>query len=156
MILITIALVGCSKSKAKRESRHEVFTPARDLYVSDLFRKRVSHVESRGLPWYILSAKSGLVNPSTPLRHYDQTMADLSGIERAEWHLGVANQLMTELHYEFGSPDLSSVLIEIHAGVKYCEPLASILSLFGVSITKPVAMLGIGQQLAFYSTAKEA
>lgn len=146
--MIEIALIGCSKSKAT--CGPSGFIPARELYDSDLFRKRVAHVESRGLPWYVLSAKCGLLKPSTPIRPYNQVITDLSCLEVAEWHLGVANMLMTELFYEFGEPKLSSVKIELHAGSKYCEPLGTILKLFGVSVVKPVEHRGIGQQLAFY------
>jgi hypothetical protein len=121
-----------------------------------LFRKRVEHVESRGLPWYILSAKSGLIKPSLMLRNYNATMGELSGIEVAEWHLGVANELMSALWYDFRSPKLSSVSVELHAGAKYCEPLGAILQMFGVQVIKPVNSLGIGQQLAFYKSVQPA
>lgn len=148
--MLTIALIGCSKTKAV-QTNPSGFALARDLYDSDLFRKRVAHVEGRKLPWYILSAKSGLLKPTTMLRKYDTTLKDLSDIEVAEWHLGVANQLMTELWYEFNQPKLSALTIELHAGSKYCEPLASILGMFGIKVVKPVANRGIGKQLAYYS-----
>jgi hypothetical protein len=146
--MITIALIGCSKTKSV--SNPSGYAAARDLYSSDLFAKRVAHIEDRGLPWYILSAKSGLLKPSVLLRSYNATLSELSSIEIAEWHLGVANQLMTELWYEFREPKLSTVTIELHAGAKYCEPLASILELLGVKVIKPVANLSIGKQLQFY------
>lgn len=148
---LTIALVGCSKTKVS--DVHEKWTEARHLYSSDLFSKRVQHVESRDLPWYILSAKNGLLKPNGMVKKYDSTIGQLSDIEVAEWHLGVANQLMSELWYEFKGPALSSLTVELHAGAKYCEPLGSILRLFGVNVVKPVANLGIGQQLAFYKAA---
>jgi hypothetical protein len=149
----TIAFVGCSKTKSSLHSSTGFFT-ARDLYTSDLFEKRVAHVESRDLPWYILSAKCGLLKPTTSIRPYDVTIDDVSEIEVAEWHIGVANQLMTDLVYDFDSPRLADVTIELHAGAKYCEPLASILKLFGVNVVKPVSSLGIGKQLAFYKGAR--
>jgi hypothetical protein len=149
----TIAFVGCSKTKSNIKSPTG-FVTARDLYTSDLFAKRVAHVESRDLPWYILSAKCGLLKPTTPIRPYDVTIDDLSEIEAAEWNIGVANQLMTALVYDFDSPKLSDVTIELHAGAMYCEPLASILKMFGVNVVKPVSSLGIGKQLAFYKGAR--
>lgn len=146
--MITIALIGCGKKKAQMLSR---YCEARNLYESDLFKKRVFHVESRNLPWYILSAKSGLLNPNTQIRTYDQVLSDLTEIERAEWHVGVANQLLTELYFHFNEPKLSGVTVEFHAGEKYCEPLGSILTLLGMNVSRPVKGLGIGKQLAFYS-----
>lgn len=148
---LTIAFVGCSKTKAAVGPSG--YLAAGDLYNSDLFRKRAEHVESRGLPWYILSAKCGLLNPTTSIRTYNTTMADLNEIEQAEWHIGVANQLMSALWCDFEAPKLSDVTIELHAGAKYCEPLGAILTMFGVKILKPVAGLGIGEQLAYYKSA---
>lgn len=144
-----IALIGCGKLKSVKG--RDGYTAARDLYDGALFRKRVKHVESRDLPWYILSAKCGLLKPTTSIRMYDQTLADMPEIEFAEWHLGVANQLMTELYYDFRQPKLSSITIELHAGKRYCEPLEGILNLCGIRTARPAAGKGIGQQLAFYS-----
>lgn len=149
--MITIALIGCSKTKA--DAGPSGYLPAQDLYSSDLFAKRVEHVKRRSLPWYILSAKCGLLSPTVQVRPYEKIITDLSDIEVAEWHLGVANQLMTELWYEFKEPKLSSVTVELHAGAKYCEPLGAILLMFGVKVVKPVASRGIGEQLAFYKSA---
>jgi hypothetical protein len=152
--MTTIALIGCSKTKAIKSATG--WAPARDLYSSDLFTKRVKHVEARGLPWYILSAKSGLLKPTVDVRLYDKTISDLCPLEVAEWHLGVANQLMSEFWYEFNITDPAKVTIELHAGAKYCEPLGNILQLLGVTVVKPVVGLGIGKQKAFYADfAKE-
>jgi hypothetical protein len=152
--MTTIALIGCSKTKAK-PSLLSQYVEARNLYTGDLFTKRVKHVEARDLPWYILSAKSGLLKPSTDVRVYDQTMNDLSPLEIAEWHLGVANQLMSELWYEFNIDDPAKVTIEPHAGAKYCEPLGSILRLLGMTVVRPVEGMGIGKQKAFYTAPRE-
>jgi hypothetical protein len=83
---LTIALIGCSKRK--NEAQHG-YLPASELYSGDLFSKRVKHVQSRGVPWYILSAKSGLLKPTTPIRTYDKVVTILTELERAEWHIGV-------------------------------------------------------------------
>jgi hypothetical protein len=144
-----IALIGCSKKKNKVGVTG--YCAARDLYAGELFKKRVATVEAKGLPWYVLSAKSGLLSPTVQVRTYDYTFAQMTELERAEWHVGVANQLFTELFYTFGDPKLSTVTIEFHCGSNYCEPLATILGMFGIKSEKPVAGLGIGQQLKFYS-----
>lgn len=152
---LRVAFVGCSKTKLQR-TRGGLYIPARELYVGDLFKKRVEHVESRGLDWYVLSGKCGLISPTTAVRPYDELVTKkASDIEVAEWHLGVANQFMTELYYKYNSPSLHSVTVEIHAGSGYCEPLATILSIFGVNVIRPVANLGIGRQLAYYANFKK-
>lgn len=141
----TIALIGCSSLKSEGSGIR-----ARNLYQSSLFKKRVAHVERRELPWYVISAHYGLLKPEVQINDYDKALTSLDEIETAEWHLGVASQLMGELHYEFGDPPLKSVTIELHAGADYCEPLGAILSLLGMTIVKPVAKLPIGRQLQFY------
>jgi len=150
------AIIGCSKTKAevKRIGQFgEAWIEAQDLYNSDLFKKRRAHVESRGLVWFIASAKSGLVTPTTPLRPYDRTMGDLAPIDVAAWHVTVVNQLIDSLYYDHNIRDFKEVAIELHAGSKYIEPLDKILEMFGAEIIKPVAGMGIGQQLAYYSGA---
>ncbi len=148
------AIVGCSKIKAevkKLDQFGDAWIEAQDLYTSDLFKKRRSHVESRGLVWFIASAKSGLVNPTTPLRPYEKTIDDLAPIDVAGWHVTVVNQLIDALYYDHDIRDLKEVAIELHAGAKYIEPLDKILEMFGAQVIKPVAGMGIGQQLAYYS-----
>ncbi len=150
------AIVGCSKIKAevKRIGQHgDAWIEAQDLYTSDLFKKRRAHVESRGLVWFIASAKSGLVTPTTPLRPYDRTMEDLAPIDVAAWHVTVVNQLIDSLYYDHNIRDFKEVAIELHAGSRYIEPLDKILEMFGAEVIKPVAGMGIGQQLAYYSEA---
>uniref|UniRef100_UPI0038B36EF6 DUF6884 domain-containing protein n=1 Tax=Agromyces humi TaxID=1766800 RepID=UPI0038B36EF6 len=48
-----IGLVGCAAQKLRRPA------PARDLYVSQLFRKSSAYVEWNCDAWFILSAKHG-------------------------------------------------------------------------------------------------
>ena len=150
------AIIGCSKEKAniKRLNKHgDDWIAAQDLYVSDLFRKRKAHVESRNIPWFIASAGSGLVAPITPMRTYDKTIADMDAIDRAAWYVGVASELIDRLYYDHDIRDLRHVAIELHAGADYCEPLDKILELLGVEVIRPTKGLGIGQQLAYYSQA---
>lgn len=149
--MTTIALVGCGKLKATPRNG-TLYMPARELYISDLFKKRAELMDRLEVPWYVISADGGLIKPDTLVRTYDKAIADLTEIEKAEWHVGVANQLLSELYYTFNSPKLSTVTVEIHAGAKYCEPLSNILNLLGIDTIKPVASLGIGEQLAHYKT----
>jgi hypothetical protein len=152
---MTVALIGCAKKK-RTLNPFEPMILARELYCSDLFKKRVEHVESRSLPGYILSAKSGCVAPSTPMRIYDHTMSDkIDQIDVSAWHVGVVNQLIDLLYYEQNIRDLRTVSVEIHAGRSYCDPLKSILELVGFEVFTPVAGLGIGEQLGYYSKTVE-
>jgi hypothetical protein len=150
--MTTIALIGCSKTK-KVVDRLE-WVPARELYTGDLFRKRVAYVESKGLPWYILSAKSGVLHPDTAVMSYDATMGDKTEYEIAEWHSSVVTMLLDKLYYNHNEPPLKTVTLEIHAGAKYVQPLEQMLKLLGIKVVLPVKGLGIGEQLAYYGKAK--
>ena len=57
--LVDLILVGCVKSKRHRAG------PARDVYTSTLWQYRQAFAELHGCPWYILSAKHGLLAPGT-------------------------------------------------------------------------------------------
>ncbi|MBT2549736.1 hypothetical protein J7I85_15680 [Arthrobacter sp. ISL-65] len=56
-----VGLVACASQKLQRPA------PARDIYVSQLFRKASAYAEKTWDRWYVLSAKHGLVRPDTVL-----------------------------------------------------------------------------------------
>lgn len=55
--IYTVGLVGCTSQKLKRPA------PARELYVSSLFKKASAFAERSCDRWYVLSAKHGLLHP---------------------------------------------------------------------------------------------
>lgn len=60
-------LIQCTKTKRDTPAEAcELYDP------SPLFRKMRAYAEAKGDPWYILSAKHGLVNPTTTLAPYDE------------------------------------------------------------------------------------
>jgi hypothetical protein len=136
-----VGLVGCVKSKLTQAA------PARDLYTSPLFRARRAWVEKSTDRWYILSAKHGLVSPSTVLDPYDATLTDLPHAARRRWSAAVIDSLNREL----GS--LAGHEFDIHAGHAYVDfGLSQSLRRAGSSVTLPAAGLGLGRQLQFYAT----
>ncbi|MXX54202.1 MAG: hypothetical protein F4Z44_00225, partial [Gemmatimonadetes bacterium] len=76
-----ILLIGCVKGKLEWASR----VAAKDLYVSALWRCRRKYAEQSGIPWFILSAKYGLVNPETRIAWYDLSLGDLPAAQRRAW-----------------------------------------------------------------------
>ena len=58
---VTAVLLGCVSQK--RDSP----APAKDLYRSQLWRRRRAYAEASGRPWMILSALHGLVDPEALL-----------------------------------------------------------------------------------------
>ena len=74
-----IVLIGCVKSK------RNIPCKARDMYVSPLFKGRVKWAESRGMPWYILSAKHGFLDPDAQIAPYDETLNGKTDLEIRNW-----------------------------------------------------------------------
>ena len=134
-------LLGCVKTKLS--GRHR----AQDLYRSALFLGRRRYAESQGVPWFILSAKYGLLAPGDEADSYDVTLIELSPNERAEW----ARRVLTEIDRRLER--LSGRTVEIHAGLEYREyGLRRGLETRGAKVVVPLEHAGIGQQLAWYKT----
>ena len=155
-------LIGCSKTKkaVDFDPRTGGRVIPEQLYGSQLFSKRVDYAKARGMRWAVLSARYGIWFPHIGLKAYDQTFLDMIPAEIAAWHVGVAQRLMEELweQYNLGQSvnpiKPSELTIEIHAGADYCHPLTEILKAVGIAVELPLAGLGIGEQLAWYCTAK--
>ena len=61
-------VVGCVKGKL--EGRHH----AADLYTSPLWLRRRAYAEAAGRPWFIFSAKHGLLRPEEDIDRYECSM----------------------------------------------------------------------------------
>ena len=129
----TVYLVSCVSRK--REHACE----ARDLYVSDLFRKARRYVEASGCPWFILSAEHGLLTPSQKIGPYERTLNKMGIADRRQWAARVAAQLANE------APDLRRAVFL--AGERYREFLIPKLECRGVEVSIPMQGLPIGKQL---------
>ncbi len=130
---LTVYLVSCVSQK--RDHACE----ARDLYVSDLFRKSRRFAEGSGCPWFILSVEYGLVAPGQVIAPYDRTLNTMRVADRRVWAERVAVQLADVV------PNLSRVVFL--AGKKYREFLALHLDGCGVEMLIPMEGLRIGEQL---------
>lgn len=144
-----IILIGCSKTKVNTQE----LTAASDLYVSDLFSKRLRYAEENSDAFFILSAFHGVLHPDRCIVAYDVTLSDMQPNDVTLWHVGAARQLMERMVYDFDNRSPKRVTVEIHAGRSYCSPLAEILTAIGFDVRLPLAGLGIGQQLAWYCEA---
>ena len=106
-----VILIGCVRTKKA------VASPASELFASPLFEGRRRYAAGSGRPWYILSAKFGLLAPGDVIGPYDVYLADQSpGYQRA-WGEFVAAQLEQHEHA------LRGRRIEVHAGAAYVDPL---------------------------------
>lgn len=139
-------LVGCVKRKLA------VPALARDIYASPLWRFRREYAEQCAVPWFILSAKHGLLDPDTYIEPYDLALADLPSAERRDWSHRVLDQFREVTAVVAGKT------IEVHAGKMYVEyGLERELSQAGANIRRPLAQIpGIGSQIAWYKTHLES
>ncbi|MEX2119395.1 MAG: DUF6884 domain-containing protein [Pirellulales bacterium] len=133
----TVYLVSCVGQKLGESSL------AKDLYVSDWFKKARSYVEATGYPWFILSAEYGLVAPDQRIAPYEKTLNAMTAGERRQW----ASKVITQL--DEAMPGLTHAVFL--AGQRYREFLASHLESRKVAVAVPMEGLRIGEQLSWLS-----
>ena len=132
----TLYLVSCTKSK------HGTAMEAKDLYrVSARFSHSRCIVESTGEPWFILSAKHGLLRPESFIEPYERAMKDLSRPERRSW----AQRVIADLDQYLDGVTRVCFL----TGKGYYEFLLGPLVKRGVEIETPLAHLNQGNQLSW-------
>ena len=113
--------------------------PARDLYTSPWFRKARTYADRTGRPWFVLSAKYGLVHPREVIEPYDLTLNAMRKADRRKWASRVLTQL--EPHLD----DAKTVVFL--AGQRYREFLEPSLRCRGLNVSVPMKGLRIGEQL---------
>jgi Family of unknown function (DUF6884) len=128
-----VFLVSCASAKRGSAAR------ARDLYVSDWFRKARAYVERVGGPWFILSAQYGLLPPDRVICPYERTLNTMPLLERQGWARRVADQLSE------AAPNTTHVVFL--AGARYREYLGRYLMERGITAEVPMEGLRIGEQL---------
>ena len=129
----TIYLVSCASKKQSAAA------PAKDMYISDLFKEAMTYVESTDSSWFILSAKYGLLSSEEIIKPYNETLNKMKVQDRRLW----ADRVLAAL---------KSVLVPgdeviFFAGMKYREFLAGPLTQMNIKVVVPLEGLRIGQQL---------
>ena len=134
-----IVLVGCVAQKQSSAA------PARDLYISPLWRKRRRYAESTGMPWYVLSAEHGVLDPDEVIEPYDRYMERENRAYREQWSRVAASDVLSKCQ-EHGV-----TAVELHAGAAYLEHgLISEIRRSGVDAVWPLQGHRIGEQLGWY------
>jgi hypothetical protein len=131
-------VLGCVKRK--RSGSH----PARDLYDSPLWRRRRDYAEESGLPWFIFSAKHGLLVPDQIIENYDRRLEQLPPAGRAAMGQAAA----AELERRVGN--LAGRTIEVHAGRAYVRALEPAIAARKGVVRTPLAGEALGLQLRWY------
>jgi hypothetical protein len=128
----SVTLIQCTDSKRDHAA------PAKDLYdESAYFCRMRAWAEARGDPWYILSAKHGLVDPETRLEPYDQR-----GISETQ-----AETIATQLHED------GVGTVHVTAGTDYTAPLVPALEARGIDVVNHFAGEGIGKRKSLLKRA---
>lgn len=131
-------LVGCVSQKNTDPA------PAKDLYRSELFRRRRLWAEASQRPWWIVSAEYGLVAPDEVIAPYDTRIAALSAADRVRLARSVADRLESEIG------PLHGKVLELHGGDEYFLAVAAELRRRGAEVVRPLEGLRIGEQLGWY------
>lgn len=136
----TVGLVGCASQKLQRLAPAREL-PARELYVSQLFKKASAYAELTCDRWYVLSAKHGLVHPDEVIEPYDMRLGTTHRTTPPihDWAARVQDQMAAQL------AGLESVRLIALAGEQYRTILWDCPWPYEV----PMKGLGIGQQLGW-------
>lgn len=125
---LKLILVSCVGQKL--EGSHQ----AKDLYISNWFKKARIYAEQNGDSWAIISAKYGFVFPDDEIESYEMYLPKQSKEYRLEWAKIIVERINT----------ISPTEIEILAGKPYRQYLIPLLQ---YKVVVPMEGLGIGQQL---------
>lgn len=143
-----IILIGCGKKKTP-PSVHQI---ARDLYTGPLFRARRGYAELSLQPWYIVSARHGLLRPRDTLLPYDFTIKQMPPAGQHSRALQVAVDLLSFLNPVSTARRLRQVNCELHMGADYAELLMPAILAGGMSYSWPVMGMSQGEQMHYYKS----
>jgi hypothetical protein len=120
-----VVLVGSSGATADHPA------PAGEMFRSDGFaRAREAAVRSRS-PWFVLSAKHGLLDPGEVISPHGVQIDDQPAAYRSAWGEWVVAQLADRLQ-------LDGVTVEVHGGVDFAQPLRQPLASRGAALDIPL------------------
>ncbi len=128
-----IAFISCVSKKLDRPAK------AKDLYISDLFKKSYTYTKKHFDQVYILSALYGLVHPDDIIEPYNKTLNKMKVAERKEWSFNVMRDLIKII--------TDNDELYFFCGKNYRRFLVDWLP---NKIHIPLKGLGIGKQLQWY------
>jgi len=120
-------LIACSGAKLDH------IAPAAELYTGQAFKLAMQAAERAGADVIILSALHGAVFPNLPIAPYDLQLSAMAADDRRQWAANVKHAL-SEYHGR---------QITVLAGKHYAAAVEG-----WPNVSRPLAGLGIGQQLA--------
>jgi hypothetical protein len=91
-------------------------TTAADLFRSPGFARARQLAAASATPWFVLSAKHGLLDPGDVVGPYDLQLGERSTAYRSAWGEWVVAQLGERV-------PLEGTVVEVHGGVDFAQPL---------------------------------
>jgi hypothetical protein len=138
----SLYLVSCVSHKKTAPAK------AKDLYVSDWFRKARLYVERSSAPWFVLSAEHGLTHPDAVIAPYEKTLNHMGVALRRDWAKKVMHQM------DDGLPQCEEIVI--FAGARYREYLMTYLATRASRVLTPMEGLRIGEQKSWLASNASA
>lgn len=72
-----VVILACSKSKIwKDKNFKEEYVQAKKAYTGKVFESGKKYAEKKGIPYYILSAAYGLIEPNKLIKNYNQKLGN--------------------------------------------------------------------------------
>jgi hypothetical protein len=102
-----------------------------NLFRSDGFAAARQHAVHSRLPWFVLSAKHGLLDPDDVVSPFSTQIDDQPAAYRSAWGEWVVAQLADRLQ-------LDGVVVEVHGGVDFAQPLRQSLTRRGAVLDIPL------------------
>ena len=101
--------------------------PAAQLFESAGFARARQHAAGSGHPWFVVTAKHGLLDPDDVVAPFDIQLGDRSTGYRTAWGEWVVAQLADRLLLE-------GLTVEVHGGVDFAQPLRHPLTRRGAAL----------------------
>jgi hypothetical protein len=101
------------------------------MFRSDGFARAREHAVHSRLPWFVLSAKHGLLDPGEVVSPHEIQIDDQPASYRTAWGEWVVAQLADRLQ-------LDGVVVEVHGGVDFAQPLRQPLARRGAVLEIPL------------------
>jgi hypothetical protein len=120
-----VVLVGSSGATAEEPGS------AAELFLSDGFARARDHAVHSRLPWFVLSAKHGLLDPGDVIGPFAVQIDDQPAAYRTAWGEWVVAQLADRVQ-------LDGVVVEVHGGVDFAQPLRQPLARRGAVLEIPL------------------
>lgn len=144
-----IVLISCVSKK--QETKNSGPIPAKDLYISPLFKKALEYATTLSPDYiYILSAEHHLLPLDKEVEKYDKTLNKMSAEECKQWSQEVLTELKAKGH------DLEKDKFTFLAGDKYCKYILRENSIKNVhQVYKENGLKGIGYILRFLTQTND-